>query len=92
MEAGHVIANMTVQHVTWDDYLKPDIKEQINEFNKKVEEHLDDMHHRNPDVGAFFLEDEDVDEDPIAHGDGTNTPTAEEYGEFLEEDRPDRDD
>ena len=42
--SGHPIAETTVQHVTRDDILDPDVSAQIKEFNQKLIERLDDTH------------------------------------------------
>lgn len=52
---------------------------------------LDDKNFVNHEAGEFYLDDE-YDDDVLAHGDGTNTPSNEEYGDMITEERPDQDD
>ena len=74
------------------DYLNPDIKKQIDEFNDKLDKRLDDT--------KFLLEnnphsvDLDYDDDNHNHGIITNhriTPSDDEYGDMLTDDRPEAD-
>ena len=87
--SGQVISRSSVQHVTRDDYNDPDIQKRIKEFDRKINEQLGDKNFLNPDADDAF--DDIYEEDIIAHGDGMNTPTDEEYGEMLEEDHKDID-
>ena len=50
-ESGQVVSKTSVEHVTRDDYLQEDTKKKIEEFNKKLEERLDDTN--------FILQGED---------------------------------
>eukprot|EP00804_Cyclotella_cryptica_P008557 CCRYP_007551-RA/>CCRYP_007551-RA protein AED:0.38 eAED:0.38 QI:0/0/0/1/1/1/2/0/852 len=87
--SGIPISDTTVQHVTTEDLLNLDIKSQVNEFNEKLVELLDDTNHRVKWDLPKSLEDLTFD-DP-AYGDGSNTPTDKEYGHTLEEEVDDSD-
>ena len=41
-ETGHLVSKTSVKHVTREDYLKPEIQEQILSFTDKLHEWLDD--------------------------------------------------
>ena len=71
-----------------DDYLNPEIKKKIDEFNDKLDKRLDNT--------KFLLEDSlhsvglDYDDDNHNHGVITNhgiTPSDDEYGNMLTDDR-----
>jgi hypothetical protein len=78
-----------------EEWLNPATLEQINEFDKAVKSRLDDTGFaiKNVLAGENVLQDEgELEEEREAYGDGTNTPTDEEYRlskkppERLEED------
>ena len=79
---GHVISESTVQHVTRDDALDVDIKQQIDEFNERLNERMDDTNFKiKHDEGGFTLVDEyDLPQWDSAYGDHESTPTDAEYG------------
>ena len=60
-QSGKVIACTTVQHVVRDDYLDTHIGEQINLFDRALEDRLNDANFYTDDAGdaVFYLEDED---------------------------------
>ena len=62
-DTGNFSLKTLVKHVTRDDYLKPDIKSSIDDFNKKLTERLDGGNFQvNSDVVGkfdFILPDED---------------------------------
>ena len=87
------MSKTSVEHVIRDDYLNPDIKKQIDEFNEKLDKRLDDT--------KFFLEDIphslDLYYDGYNHNHGviTNhsiTPSDDEYGDILTGNQPGADD
>eukprot|EP00804_Cyclotella_cryptica_P025206 CCRYP_010330-RA/>CCRYP_010330-RA protein AED:0.37 eAED:0.37 QI:0/0/0/1/1/1/2/0/416 len=76
--SGIPISDTTVQHVTTEDLLNPDIKSQVDKFNEKLVAWIDDTNHR---VKWDLLKslDDLIFDDP-AYGDGSNTPTDKECG------------
>ena len=92
-ESGKLVSKTLVDHVIRDDYLNPDIKKQIGEFNDKLDKRLDDT--------KFLLEDSphsvDLDYDDDNHNQGVIknhriTLSDDEYGDMLTDDRPESDD
>ena len=93
-ESGKIVSKTSVEHVTRDDYLQAEAKATIDTFNQRLEEALDDANFAVDGEGEFesmyYLEDVEIDENPgIHHGDGENTPTANDYGDMNFENRPD---
>jgi hypothetical protein len=82
-QACKVLVRSTIQHVTVEERLNPATVEQINEFDKAVKVRLDDTGFviENVLTGENVLQDEGEleEEEREAYGDGTNTPTDEEY-------------
>ena len=81
-----------MEHVIRDDYLNPEIKKQMDEFNDKLDKPLDDT--------KLLLEDSphsldlDYDDDNHNHGVIKNhgiTPSDDVYGDMLTHDRPEVD-
>jgi hypothetical protein len=95
-ESGKIISKTSVEHVTRDDYLQVEIKAEIDRFNRRIEESLDDANFVVDGEGEFdsmYLEDiEDEDHLGIRHANDLNTPTAAEYDDMHTDDRPDDDD
>ena len=94
-ESGHIISKSSVEHVTRDDYLEEDKKKEIEAFNKKLEEKLDDTNSQAdwPDeFTSMFLEDMDEDYNSGVTYEEENTPTDEEYDDMITEERPEADD
>jgi hypothetical protein len=94
-DSGQVVSKMLVEHVTHDDYLHEDIKKRIEDFDKKLKGRLDDSNfilQGEDNVDLRLLEDI-VDDNSIgAIGEKGITPTDEEYGDMLVEERPEEDD
>ena len=92
-ETGKLVSNTLVEQIKRDDYLKPEIKSRINDFNKKLSEGLDDENFQlNEDVDGkfdFILPDEDFIENLGVLYDISVTPTDEEYDNMIVEGRPD---
>ena len=86
----------SVEHVTRDDYLQEDLKKEIEEFNERLEQCLSDENFVIEGDGNFdsmYLD--DIDDDDNNAGVAANqgiTPTEEEYGDMLAEERPEADD
>ena len=95
-ESGKIISKTSVEHVTRDDYLQAEIKAEIDWFNHRIEESLDNASFMVDGEGEFdsmYLEDiEDEDHLGIRHANDLNTPTAVEYDDMHTDDRPDDDD
>jgi hypothetical protein len=94
-DSGQVVSKTLVEHVTRDDYLHEDIKKQIEDFDKKLKGRLDDSNfilQGEDNVDLRFLEDIIDDNSIGAIGERGITPTDEEYGDMLVEERPEEDD
>ena len=95
-ETGKIISKTSVEHVTRDDYLQTDKRAEIEEFNRRLEESLDDANFVIEGEGEFesmYLDDIEVDENPgVAYMYDANTPSPEDYDDMLTADRPDEDD
>ena len=98
-ESGKVISKTSVEHVTRDDYLQADKKAEIEAFNRRLEESLDDANFMIDGEGEFdsmYLDDIDDDENPgVIHTDEEEydtTPSAEDYGDMHTNERPEDDD
>ena len=88
---------MSVEHVTRDDYLQADKKAEIEEFNHRLEESLDDTNFVVKGKGEFdsmYLDDIDDDANPgiICANKDHNTPSAEDCGDMHTDERPEDDD
>ena len=88
--AGNVLSRTTVCHVLRKELLKPENKERFEEFNEAVRARMDDETHVAGETGGRIFYIQDVDTADEERGDG-NTPTDQEYGEMIEEERPDDD-
>ena len=95
-ESGKLISKTSVEHVTCDDMLVPGTKQQINIFNAKPEERLDDTSFMVDGVSGFdsaYLDDiKDDQENPGVVSDRGITPTDEDYGDMITGERPEADD
>ena len=86
-----VVSRNSVEHVTRDDMLDLTTVVRINRFDKALEERLNGTNLTNEEASDMCID--NIDEaDKAAHGDGSNTPSDDEYAEMLPEDRPDCDD
>ncbi len=84
-DTGKLVLNSSVQHVTRDDYLQEDIKKQIDEFNKKLEERLNDKNFLlfNEGFQGMYIEDLMESHSGVIHEEA-NTPGDEDYGDNAE--------
>ena len=76
-----------------DDYLSPEVKKQIDEFNDKLDKRLDGTKFLLEDSPHF--DDLDYNDDNHNHGVIANhgiTPSDDEYSDILTDDRPEADD
>ena len=83
-ESGKLVSKTLVEHVIHDDYLNPEIKKQIDEFNDKIDKRLDDTKFLLEDIPHSV--DLDYDNENHNHGVITNhgiTPSDDEYGDIL---------
>jgi hypothetical protein len=87
---GSILARTTVQHVTREDWLNEEAKEQINRYDQAVDERLDNANFviDEPNLANFYIDDEDPnDELP-----NMVVPDDAEYDNMLVDDKPERDD
>jgi hypothetical protein len=94
-ESVKVIARSTVQHVTAQEQMNIEIKHKMDYFQSHITKRLDEEGFVIDNVfeAKNVLQDEDLGDDPAAYGDGTNTPTDEEYRmDMKPPNRPDEDD
>jgi hypothetical protein len=79
-ESPKIIARSTVQHVTAAEQLDDDIQKKMEAFQQHMEHQLDETGFviDNLFEPKHILQDEDLLND-LVYGDGTNTPTDEEY-------------
>ena len=89
---GSVIARTTVQHVTRSDILVEDVKMQIERFDQQVEQRLNDDNFiiDDPNLTGFYMEDEYGGPDGEL-ADAGLSPTDDEYGDMMLDERPDDD-
>jgi len=81
---GDITSNSSVQHVTVDDWLNPDIQARIRRFDERLAERLDPANHGIPEnelAGASQIDDDmAVPRDETAYGGPETTPTEGDYG------------
>jgi hypothetical protein len=96
---GHIIAETTVQHVTRDELNDPEIKSQIERFDRQMHERMDDTNFDNPELADFHLNDDlsllderirDRWPHDTAYGDERTTPPDSDFDEPQEQ--PEEDD
>ena len=93
--SGKIISKTSVEHVTRDDYLQEDLKKEIEEFNERLEQCLSENFVIEGDGNFDSMYLDDIDDDGNNAGVAANqglTPTEEEYGDMLAEERPEADD
>jgi hypothetical protein len=86
-KSGRVIARSTVQHITTTDMQQESIRQLMNVFDTSIDARFADEHFVLLEPGLFYLDDMES-PDPA---DDTNIPTDAEYGDMLQEPRPDVD-
>ena len=88
-ELGQLISKSSVKHVTHEDYLNPDIKQQIIAFNDRLNEQLNDANFQlDPEEGFYGLVNGNA---GISHEEIT-TPGLEEYGDMIMDECPEDND
>jgi hypothetical protein len=95
-ESGKIISRTSVEHVTRDDYLEPDTEKKIKDFNTALEERLDDKNFKvegniGPNDWLLDIENEKYDLNYGAMATDGVTPTDEDYGDMLHDERPEAD-
>ena len=89
-EKGKLIARSTVQHVLQTELQKDDVKRQVEEFDRLVNDRMNDPDHVLNEPGVYYLQDEIRDFMGVDSAEQL-TPTDEEYGDMILEDKPDVD-
>jgi hypothetical protein len=87
-KSGTVLARSTVQHVTSTDLNEEGTKEKLREFDAAILDRFADEHFVPMEPGVFYLQDVDAPDDAY---DNPNIPTDAEYGDMIQENRPDVD-
>jgi hypothetical protein len=94
-ESGKIISKTSVEHVTRNDYLQADKKQEIENFNQTLETSLGDANFIIDGEGKFdslYLQDiKDDYNSGVRHDDDTTPPQAD-YGDMNTEERPKDDD
>ena len=93
LPTGNVIARTTVQHVTREDHLNNDIRNDIETFDKSVDNRLKEEGFLTEDAGdmSFFLQDEDPEYAGVTTSNQVPTELGE-YGDMTTPDAPEADD
>ena len=98
-ESGKIISKTSVEHVIRDDYVDPERKTLIDHFNATLTRNLDDEGFEIEGDGSyksFRTLDYDFDDDHELNSgvlrDPNLTPTEDEYGDMLTDERPEADD
>ena len=94
-DGGKLVSKTSVEHVIRDDYLNPDKKKQIDEFNEKLETLLDDKNFKLDGDDGLYMEDLDLDDNngiPMETNVKVETVPDNEYGDDIMEERPEDDD
>ena len=92
LKSGNVIARTTVQHVTREDLLNNETRQQVEDFDRSVEERLNKQGFLAQDADiSFFLQDE-IDSDGPGVVTTVMVPTNDEYGDMLTSESPEADD
>jgi hypothetical protein len=82
-----VIARSTVQHVTTTDMEQDAIKAAVQAFDTTIEARLSDENFTINEPGIFYMDDDDADD-----ANEQMIPNDEEYGDMLQDPKPDMDD
>ena len=94
-DSRQLVSKTSVEHVTQEDYLQADIRKQIDEFNQKLEDQLDDANFRlniDEEADLSFLEDIEIDDSGGVTTEHGVAPDDEEYGDMLRGEQPEDDD
>jgi hypothetical protein len=88
-KSGTVLSRSTVQHVATEDLNKESTREKMREFDESITNRFADEHFVPMQPGVFYLQDVDAPDDGY---DDPNIPNDDEYGDMIQENRPDVDD
>ena len=86
-DTGKLISKSSVKHVICDNYLNEDKKKQIKDFNRKLDDLLNDENFTLDKDGKFdsmYLE--EIDDDPVFNPGVTHPgiePMEEDYGDMI---------
>ncbi len=85
--SGKIVSSTSVEHVIHDDYLQEDIKKQIDDFNQKLEDALDDANFQVDGDGKYtsmYLNDIECPDDTNSGmaQEEENVPSLEEYDDM----------
>ena len=83
-ESGKVIAETTVQHVTRDDLLDPEIVSQVEKFTTNLDKRLDDENFWIERMSDFNFDEDDYDLPQWDPAYGDNTPNVDKNGSEME--------
>jgi uncharacterized protein YacL (UPF0231 family) len=91
--SGKIVSSTSVEHVIHDDYLQEDIKKQIDDFNQKLEDALDDANFQVDGDGKYtsmYLNDIECPDDTNSGmaQEEENVPSLEEYDDMVMEECP----
>jgi hypothetical protein len=82
-----VIARSTIQHITTTDMEQDAIKAAVQAFDTTIEARLSDENFTINEPGIFYMDDDDADD-----ANEQMIPNDEEYGDMLQDPKPDIDD
>ena len=71
----------------YTNLIDPDMKWRIDKFDEELQKHLDDKNFVDDVRADFYIDDVDKSND-AAHGDGSNSPNNDAYGDIMMEDLP----
>jgi hypothetical protein len=87
-KSGRVIARSTVQHITTTDMQQEAIRQSMEVFDTSIAARFADEHFVLLEPGLFYLDDDMESTEPE---NDPNIPTDAEYGDMIQESRPDVD-
>jgi hypothetical protein len=87
-KSGRIIARSTVQHITTTDMQQEAIRQLMEVFDTSITARFADEHFVLLEPGLFYLDD---DLEPTEPENDPNMPTDAEYGDMIQEARPDVD-
>jgi hypothetical protein len=96
-ESSKIVSSTSVEHVIRDEYLQEDIKKQIDDFNQKLEDTLDDANFQvdwDGNYTGMYLNDIECPDDTNSGmaQEEENVPSLEEYDDMVMEEHPEHDD
>ncbi len=87
-ESSKIVSSTSVEHVIRDEYLQEDIKKQIDDFNQKLEDTLDDANFQvdwDGNYTGMYLNDIECPDDTNSGmaQEEENVPSLEEYDDMA---------